>query len=352
VGAKSNDSQKKPAQDPKKSPLGKIKIELPNASSSSASSSCPFHNWFYIAVALFALSYAVYLQDRQGWKSTAEGWGLGGVTTVFYIIETYSPFNEFLESDEEFLAKVRKEETRLKAETGGESKDHGQRVFTKSELVQYTGAEGTPGLYLAFLGVVYDVGKGAQYYGEGGGYSFFAARDASRAFVTGNFEQPGLVEDVSGLSGSDYLGLEEWQGFYEKDYTRVGVLDGHFYSSSGEPTARWIELQGWIAEAKEERDKQDVEKQMFPPCNAEWTQADGSRFWCTKKSGGVTRNWVGLPRQLFYPGREPRCACVRSSGAPSTDPGDRRADRGDLDNPHLKEYQGCPSDSPECRHKE
>ena len=61
VGAKSADSQK-PNQDPKESPLGKIKIELPNAASSS---SCPFHNWFYIAVALFALSYAVYLQDRQ-----------------------------------------------------------------------------------------------------------------------------------------------------------------------------------------------------------------------------------------------------------------------------------------------
>lgn len=321
VGAKSADSQK-PNQDPKESPLGKIKIELPNAASSS---SCPFHNWFYIAVALFALSYAVYLQDRhvffifshfhivhviwiffcrQGWKSTAEGFGLGGITTVFYIIETYSPFNEFLETDEEFLAKVRKEEARLKAESGGESTlDIGQRVFTKNELAQYTGADGTPGLYLAFLGVVYDVEKGAQYYGEGGGYSFFAARDASRAFVTGNFEEPGLVEDLTGLSGSDYLGLEEWQGFYEKDYTRVGVLDGHFYSSTGEPTARWIELQGWIAEAKEERDKQDVEKQMFPPCNAEWTQADGSRFWCTKKSGGVTRSWIGVPRRLFYPGR-------------------------------------------------
>ena len=61
VGAKSTDSQKA-AQDPKESPLGKIKIELPSTSSSS---SCPFHNWFYIAVALFALSYAVYLQDRQ-----------------------------------------------------------------------------------------------------------------------------------------------------------------------------------------------------------------------------------------------------------------------------------------------
>ena len=61
LGAKDTDRQK-PAQDAKESPLGKIKIELPNAASSS---SCPFHNWFYIAVALFALSYAVYLQDRH-----------------------------------------------------------------------------------------------------------------------------------------------------------------------------------------------------------------------------------------------------------------------------------------------
>ena len=219
---------------------------------------------------------------------------------MFYMIETYSPFNEFLETDEEFLEKVQREEKRLKEKSARKSNS---RVFTKSELAQYTGAEGSPGLYLALLGVVYDVAKGSQYYGAGGGYSFFAARDASRAFVTGNFDEPGLVENVDNLTPSDYLGLEEWQGFYEKDYTRVGVLEGHFYSSSGEPTTRWIELQGWIAEAKEERDKQDVEKQMFPPCNAEWTQAEGSRFWCTKKSGGVTRTWVGLPRRLFYPGR-------------------------------------------------
>ena len=40
----------------------------------------------------------------------------------------------------------------------------------------------------------------------------------------------------------------------------------------------------------------DVEKQMFPPCNVEWSQAEGSRLWCTKKSGGITRDWVGVPR--------------------------------------------------------
>ena len=56
-----SDSSRK-SQDSKESPLGKVKIELPNASSNSGT--CPFHNWFYIGVALFALSYAVYLQDR------------------------------------------------------------------------------------------------------------------------------------------------------------------------------------------------------------------------------------------------------------------------------------------------
>ena len=60
VGDPSDSSRK--SQDSKESPLGKDKNELPNSSSNSGS--CPFHNWFYIGVALFALSYAVYLQDR------------------------------------------------------------------------------------------------------------------------------------------------------------------------------------------------------------------------------------------------------------------------------------------------
>ena len=39
------------------------------------------------------------------------------------------------------------------------------------------------------------------------------------------------------------------------------------------------------------------------------------------KSGGVQRNWVGVPRRLFYPGREERCACIRTTGPPSIDKG-------------------------------
>ena len=80
----------------------------------------------------------------------------------------------------------------------------------------------------------------------------------------------------------------------------------------------------------------------------QWSQSDGSRYWCTKKSGGVDRDWVGVPRKLYYPGREPRCACVRTRGPPSTDPG-AATDRGDRDSPHLQEYQGCGQRDYECR---
>jgi predicted heme/steroid binding protein len=324
------------AESSKKCSLGKIKIENP----ASSGGSCPFHNWFYIGLAILGITYAVYVNDREAFQTRAESIHLGSVHTVFQFIETYSPFHEFLETDEELVARLKKHEVAK------------EKVFTAEELAQYDGSEGSPGLHLAFLGVVYDVATGSQYYGADGGYNFFAARDASRAFVTGNFEEAGLVQEVDGLQPQDYIGLQEWQGFYEKDYVRVGLVEGAFYTAAGQPTAHWTALQGWIAAAQEEREEKDVEKQMFPPCNAEWTQAEGSRFWCTQRSGGVARSWVGVPRQLFYPGREPRCACARDSGPPSTDPSDRRTDRGDLDSPHLKPYPGCREDSAECRTKE
>ena len=61
-------------------------------------------------------------------------------------------------------------------------------MCSEAELRRYDGSPGSPGLMLALLGVVYDVQRGQEYYGPGGGYSFFAGRDASRAYVTGKFE--------------------------------------------------------------------------------------------------------------------------------------------------------------------
>jgi len=75
--------------------------------------------------------------------------------------------------------------TKKSAETSG------IRLFAAKELAKYNG-EGDHGLYLGLLGRVYDVEKGRKHYGPGGGYHFFAGRDASRAFVSGDFSETGL----------------------------------------------------------------------------------------------------------------------------------------------------------------
>ena len=49
-----------------------------------------------------------------------------------------------------------------------------------------------------------------------------AGRDASRAYVSGNFDAEGLTDDIRGLSAQDFLGLKQWLEFYQKDYIYVG----------------------------------------------------------------------------------------------------------------------------------
>ena len=69
--------------------------------------------------------------------------------------------------------------SRLRRETG-------PRVFTKPELAKYV--DTSRGLKVAICGQVFDVTKGAEFYAKGAGYGFFAGRDASLAFATGNFK--------------------------------------------------------------------------------------------------------------------------------------------------------------------
>jgi len=327
----------------KKGPsLGKIRLDT-SCLQQQSSGSCPMEKFLYALFLVTGVLYAAHVTDKERFTSLATSVNLGFISEVFVFVDKYSPFNEMLETDEELLEKLKGQ----RGQSESKSAKPKLRVFSQSELARYDGSPGSPGLHLALLGVVYDVSQGDQYYGPGGGYSFFAGRDASRAFVTGKFDSEGLVDDVAGLASSDYMGLVEWSEFYQTDYKRVGVVEGRYYDQAGEVTQDWKDLQDWIAAAQRDRDQNDVEKKMFPPCNVEWSQSEGSRFWCTTKSGGVTRDWVGVPRQLFYPGRQPRCACVRNRGPPSTDPG-ASSDTGDTESPHVKMYPGC-RDSYECR---
>lgn len=65
-------------------------------------------------------------------------------------------------------------------------------------------------------------------------------------------------------------------------------------------------------------------------------------------SGGINREWAGVPRKLFKPGSsQSRCACVKDSG-PSQESADPQGDRGDLDHPNLQEYDNCDPKAVSC----
>lgn len=57
--------------------------------------------------------------------------------------------------------------------------------------------------------------------GAGGDYAFFAGRDATRAFSTGDFKS-GLDEESAGLAEQELAGLVEWRKFYHETYIYVG----------------------------------------------------------------------------------------------------------------------------------
>lgn len=228
--------------------------------------------------------------------------------------------------------------------------DGSVKVFSAADLSRYTGERNSPGLYLAILGNVYDVAKGERHYGPGGGYHGFASKDGTRAFATGQFTDDGLIPDVSGLSHHDILSIQDWDAFYKKDYIYKGKVQGWYYDENGKPTKKWHEYKKLLEAAKKFKQAEADEQNLFPPCNSEWAQGKGGRLWCSNKSGGIKRDWVGVPRKLFKPATgKYRCACIRTTGPPSDQLETKQHNnRGDLDNPNLKEYDNCVPTSESC----
>ena len=102
----------------------------------------------------------------------------------------------------------------------------GRRLFTKNELAAHGPNGPLKPILLAVMGLVYDVDKAPENYGPEGGYKFFAGKDGSRAYVTGEFNGEGLTDDLEGLSPLEIGEIEGWTQFYEKQYTFVGKLIG------------------------------------------------------------------------------------------------------------------------------
>ncbi|GIY78878.1 neuferricin [Caerostris darwini] len=224
-----------------------------------------------------------------------------------------------------------------------------QLLLTPEELKLYDGGPNSKGLYLALLGEVFDVEKGAQHYKPGGGYAFFTGKDATRAYITGDFSESGLIEDVSDLDSGSLASLQDWLSFYKEEYKHVGKVIGKYYGKNGQPTKELLLVREKMNAVTENKWMEKMNNENFPPCNSEWSKEKGSKVWCTKKSGGVDREWIGVPRELVIQGKDPRCVCVKNYGPPSSDPdSSQHKDNGDLDHPQLREYAGCQPTSNTC----
>lgn len=145
------------------------------------------------------------------------------------------------------------------------------------------------------------------------------------------------------------------------------MVTGRFYGESGQPTEALLEAEASLAEGQRIKAQSEAERLRFPPCNSQWSAAEGGRVWCTTKrfghgsgrikreahevvltcngftgltsflsSGGVERAWAGVPRKLFSPGSTGvHCVCVEDPAAADGDP-------------NLQTYGGCPQNADSC----
>lgn len=210
-----------------------------------------------------------------------------------------------------------------------------EKLFTAEQLALFDGSEEGRGIFIAILGRIYDVDRGRRHYGPGGSYNFFAGRDATTAFISGDFETVNEeLDDVLRLPPRDILAVYNWQKFYDKDYTYVGKLIGRYYDADGEEKEYLRVVRDEVRKEEANNVRLEKEKQEFPPCNTKWSAEEGSTFWCSTKSGGIEREWTGVPRKIYKPGQTDfNCVCVEESK---------------LADGNLKEFDDCDPKSTKC----
>ena len=160
----------------------------------------------------------------------------------------------------------------------------GTKLITLNELAAHGHSGPLKPVWLGILGRVYDVNKGAShYYGPNGGYNFFSGRDGAKAFVTGQFDEEGLTDDVEDLTPMQLGEIDSWIQFYDKEYTFVGKLIGRYYNRDGSPTKAWYRYQKSLGEQAKIKAEQKALEKRYPGCNSRWSEKEGGFVSCSEK---------------------------------------------------------------------
>lgn len=100
-----------------------------------------------------------------------------------------------------------------------------RRDFAIEELTKYDGKGPDGRILVAVNGSVYDVTRGAKFYGPGGPYEAFGGRDASRALARFAVDAAtDKYDDLSDLNTTEMNSIKEWEEQFKERYDYVGKL--------------------------------------------------------------------------------------------------------------------------------
>jgi len=99
----------------------------------------------------------------------------------------------------------------------------GKQEFTKEEVASFDGKgpEGEPILTI-IDGLVYDLQKGREFYGEGGPYHPFVGRDCSRLLAKNQISD--ATDTCLPLTDAEKEQLEKWKEFFINKYGSIGKV--------------------------------------------------------------------------------------------------------------------------------
>jgi len=196
------------------------------------------------------------------------------------------------------------------------------------------------------MGSVFDVSSGRQHYGPDGGYHFFAGRDGTRSFVTGDFKND-LHDNIADFTPEQHADALRWREFYTShaEYTFAGRVVGRFFDADGDPTPLLI-LSETKAEIhreqneEKEREKRGAAGSLEKPslggvvCDSSWSVAKGG--WVHCEEGTYPRRVLverGGASLSANDGVKERCVCFEKY---ENMPGQRL-------------YEGCDAQQSRCQ---
>ncbi|EOR00252.1 hypothetical protein E3P77_02908 [Wallemia ichthyophaga] len=104
------------------------------------------------------------------------------------------------------------------------------RKYGPRELYEYNGTHPHKPILIAIGGIVFDVSKGASFYGPDGPYGNFAGRDASRGMAMHSFDDQVLTpidqppDKLQDLTADQVIAMNEWIDHFKRKYYIVGCF--------------------------------------------------------------------------------------------------------------------------------